>query len=233
MSASTEPARAGDGSGRPLLAAAWRRGGLIYLAWCLGSLAAGLWPEAIYPSRRDAIPAPLPALQSLAAGQALFILLVHPLILLARARRGGRRYWGETILESLTWLFVTLPFYVAAAWLADATAADVVRAAVCLLLLWPVAWSAGRALQRWKAARPAILLLLLLVAAMPAAWYLAREFLRPMPARWLRDLAPATYLWQAAGSRAGELLPRPFWPAAVHLALGAALAALPLLRRRR
>lgn len=228
------------------LAAAWRPGGLVYLGWCLAALACGLWPQAIYPSRRDIAPAPLPGLQALAAGQALFILLVHPLLLLARGRKArpacasirgdaarqsgsSARFWAEAIVESLTWLLATAPLYVATAWLADATAGDVIRAAIALLCLWPLGWSAGFLLQRRPALRPAVILLLLAAANLPCAHYVAREFLRPMSADWLWRLAPAAFLWDAAASRAGPILPRPFWPPAIWLAAAAALAALAAL----
>jgi hypothetical protein len=216
-----------------VLAAAWRPAGLLYLGACLAALLAGLWPQAIYPSHGGVLAAPLPTLQTLVTGQTLFILLVHPLIILRRADRGLiRRYWTETLIESLTWLVVAGPLYVAAAWLADATAADVIRTAICLACFWPVAWSAGATLQSRPAARPAVVLLLLIVAALPAAYYLTCEFLRVFPAKWLWNLAPATFAWQAAASRAGGLIPRPLWPLGVWLAVAAALLALGLLRPR-
>jgi len=232
MSASTDPARGGPGDRKP--AVAWRPAGLGYLALCLVALLVGLYPQAVYPSRRDVIPAPLPTLQSLAAGQVLFILLVHPLIILRRARRRRiARYWTETVVESLTWLLATVPLYTAAAWLADATAGDVVRTVVCLLCLWPLTWSAGWLLQTRPPARPTVILLLFLIAALPAGHYITREFLRVFPSEWLWHLAPATFAWQAARSRAAALLPAPLWPLLTWPAVGGAIALVPLLPRRR
>jgi len=237
MSASTDPARptAGGADGRewPAAAAAWRPAGLLYLAVCLAALLVGLYPQAVYPSRMDVIPAPVPALQSLAAAQAMFILLVHPLILLRRAERGEiARYWTGTIVESLTWLAATTPLYVAAAWLADATAGDVLRTVICLLCLWPLAWSAGSVLRACPPARPVVVLLLWIVAALPAGHYITREFLRVFPAEGLWHLAPATFAWQAARSRAGALLPTPLWALATWPVVAAGLAGAGLLRRR-
>ena len=239
MSASTDPVPASAGAGEgpglagSVTAAAWRPAGLLYLAVCLAALLVGLYPRAIHPSRQDVASAPLPALQSLAAAQALFILLVHPLILLRRGRPGpADRYWSRTVVESLTWLAATIPFYVAAAWLADATARDVVRTALYLLCLWPLAWSAGAVLRDWPAARPATILLLLIVAALPAGHYITREFLRVFPAEGLWHLAPATFAWQVARSRAGTLLPAPLWALATWPVVAAGLAALRLLRPR-
>ena len=229
MSASTEPTRAPPSGGAAglgsVLAAAWQPAGLLYLAVCLVALLVGLCPEAIYPSRLDVPPAPLPALQTLAMGQGLFVLLVHPLIVLWRSERGraGRRR-AATLVESLTWLALTVPLYAAAAWLADATAADVLRAAAALLLLWPLSWAAGRLVAKRPAARPGVFLGLLVMAALPAAHYIAREFLGVFASDWLWDLAPVTFLWQAAASRAGGVVPTPLWAPLVWLVLAAALA---------
>jgi hypothetical protein len=233
MSASTDPDRTGRERDARLLAAAWRPAGLVYLAVCLAALLVGLHPQAIYPSRTEVQAAPLPALQALATAQVLFLLLVHPLIVLRRSERDAiRRYWAETLVESLTWLAVTVPFYAAAAWLADATATDVIRTLVCLLLLWPLTWSAGSILRAGKAARPAVILLMLIVAALPAAYYITREFLGVFPSDWLWDLAPATFIWQAAASRAGGVVPTPLWPLVLWLVVAAALAAAGMVQRR-
>ncbi|MGB2819717.1 MAG: hypothetical protein WBF17_01955, partial [Phycisphaerae bacterium] len=202
-----------------------------YLAACLAAMLVGLYPQAVYPSRTDVPAAPLPALQSLAAAQALFIVLVHPLIILRRTQRGEiARYWTETIVESLTWLVATIPLYAASAWLADATPGDVVRTVVYLLCLWPLAWSAGSVLRTWPAARPVVVLLLLVVAALPAGHYITREFLRVFPSDWLWDLAPATFAWQAARSRADALLPTPLWALAIWPVVAGAVIAVRLLR---
>lgn len=71
----------------------WRPAGVIYLCVCLLALAAGLWPEAIFPPSDNALhAAPLPTLHTLAAGQVLFFLLVYPLVVGKRereARHGG------------------------------------------------------------------------------------------------------------------------------------------------
>lgn len=214
--------------------AAWRPAGLIYLGVCVASLAAGLYPQAIYPSRRDILPAPLPALQTLLVGQTLFILLVHPLILLARTQpESPGRYWRRTVAESAVWLAATAPLYVAAAWLANAEAGDVIRAAAWLACLWPVAWAAGWLLRARPAARTAVVLALLLAAAMPAGYYVVLEFLRPWPTGWLWQLAPATFAWQIARSRAGTLLPQPAWAVLIWPAIAAAASAGSLLRRSR
>lgn len=231
----------------PLLASAWRAGGLFYLGACLVALLIGLNPQAVYPTRREILPAPLPALQCLTAVQALFLLLVHPLMAMWRADRrsaGGDEdsgdtsplrpeHWAGPLVELAAWLAATAPFYLAAAWLADATAADVARSVLYAVALCVLAFAAGTLMRTWKAARPVVLLLLLLAAALPALYYVAREFFGVLPAEWLWDLAPATCAWQLAESRSPAILPHPLWPLLAWPALAAILGAFVLLRPRR
>ena len=221
-----------ESSDPSLPAVLWRPAGLVYFAVCLASLAVGMFPLTVYPFPEAFVAAPRPTLQTLAVGQALFILLVHPAILLLRGRpRPTGRFPAEALLEPLCWLVATTPLYIAAAWLADATAGDVARTALCLLCLWPVAVSAAALLRRWPAARPAVFLLLLILAAAPGVYYIAREFLGVFEVDWLWDLAPATFIWSAAQSRAASLLPHPLWPPLTWLALAAALAVAASLRK--
>ncbi len=226
MSASTEPDRRGGDPAEPagILAAAWRPGGLLYLAACLLGLAVGVFPATVFP-RRGVVPAPVPALQTLAVFQGAFGLLVVPVLSFRRLRRRPhRRLWGEDLIEAACWMLLTVPLYIPAAWLADATAADAVRAALAVACTWPLGRAAGAVLARRPRARAGMLLGLLVVFALPAAWYVAREFLAGAATDTLWDLAPLTWLWQQAASRAGRPIPRPLWPAATWLALAAALA---------
>ena len=242
MSASTDdpcplgqppPSGAAEPTPLPLLASAWRAGGLYYLAACLVALLVGLNPQAIYPPRREILPAPLPVLQCLAVVQALFFLLVHPLLMMWRAdrRRQSRpEHWAGPLVESATWLAATTPLYLAAAWLSDATATDVGRSVLYAAALCLLAFAAGTLMRTWKAARPVVLLLLLVAAALPAVHHIAREFFGVLPAEWLWDLAPATFAWQTAESLSPALIPRPLWALLAWPALAAALAAVALLR---
>ncbi len=208
---------------RGLLAAAWRAGGLVYLGVCVLALLTGMFPNAIYPPR-GVNAAPLPALQALTLGQAMFILVGWPVLSIWRTQhRTIRKYAAESIIESVAWLVVTAPLYLAAAWLADATAIDVARSVLVLLTLWPLAWAAGALMRAAPSLRPAVLIAMLVLAAMPAVWYIWREFLGMMPAGWLWDLGPATYIWQTAASRTPDILPSPAWPPAAWLAVAAAL----------
>jgi len=204
----------------------------VYLAVCVLALLAGMFPHAIYPPRTTQA-APLPTLRTLAMGQALFILAGWPVLCIWRTQQGTfRRYAAESIIEAVAWLVVAAPLYIAAAWLGDATAVDVVRTVLVLVTLWPLAWAAGALMRAAPGLRPAVLIAMLVLAALPAVWYVWREFLSAMPAGWLWDLAPPTYVWQAAGSRTPSLAPSPAWPPAVWLATAAAIWTLSTLAHR-
>jgi len=236
MSASTDndsPPGAARRAGAP--AAAWRPVGGIYLLVLLAATAAGMWPEAIYPTRDDLPAAPLPVLPAVALGQVAFVLLIYPLVALVRAARPRPgRLWPDAPIEAAGLMIAAAPFYLVAAWLADAVAADVARVVVYTAGLWTVAISAAALLRRFPPARPAILVALLLVAAgLPAAWYIAVEFVTTFEgAEWLWQLAPATFAWDAARARAGSWLPRPLWAMLVWPGVAAASACALLLAER-
>ena len=208
-----------------VLSAAWRPGGVIYLVLCLAGLAAGLWPDAIYPSRLNVRPAPLPVLQTLALAQVAFVLLAGPL-LAAGERSRGSAYVARTCLASAVYLLVTASFYAAAVVLADATVTDVARTALCVASLMPLGWAAGAWLRGGAGRSGALLVLLLVALGLPAAYYIAIEFLQAVgSAEWLWRLAPATFAWDNAASQGASLLPRPLWAVCVWpvVAAGAGL----------
>jgi len=205
-----------------LPAAAWRPAGAVYLAFCLAGLAAGLWPEAVFLSRDPAAGAPLPTLKTLAASQIAFGLLVWPLVVLARAQRGPRRrYWGGAVAEMIIYLVLAGPFYVAAAYLADAVATDVVRSAIYVACVWTLAVAAGAQLGSGKPGR-VVVVLVLAALGLPAAHYVALEFITPESARLLGRLSPATFAWSASASRGPSWYPQPLWAAIVWPAAAAA-----------
>ncbi|MFB3893587.1 MAG: hypothetical protein ACE15C_16360 [Phycisphaerae bacterium] len=136
--------------------------------------------------------------------------------------------------ETLFYMIATIPFYLAAAYLGDATARDVVRSAIGILLLWPVGWAAGVLVAR-PAARPAVIILMLIIAlGLPAACYIVREFLTVFSENFQQQLwllTPATFAWETAGARPaadGSIPPLPAWAALVWpiLAIVAMLARL-------
>ena len=243
---------------RNSIACLWRGVGLLYLGFCLAGVAAGLWPEAILPSKNGPRPLPLPTLQTLALAQAAFFLLVYPLAIFRRCENqklqiancklqieeaGPGEPLGRSICnmqfaicnlfaETVVLLIVSAPFYYVSAYLADAVVVDAFRAAIGVACLVPLSWSGAAWLCRgglWRAAGG----VLLLVAAMglPAATYIAAEVLKPEWADVLWRFSPATWLWQNCDSRLVSLLPSPLWPGVSYLAVAAVMFLLTLLAK--
>jgi len=211
-----------------------RPAGLAYLAWCLAALAIGVWPRGVFVPHRT-VAAPLPALKALAAGQVLFALVAWPVIVVRRRERRASASPAFRAVEMGVWLLLAGPLYVAAGYLADATAADGVRAAVHVACVWSFALASAAWLADGGAARPVTLAVLLLAAlGLPAAHYIALEFATPAAAEFLDKLSPATSAWRSAAA-GGAWWPQPLWPTAVWpvLALGASLARLLGAKRSR
>ncbi len=213
-----------------LLGAAWRPAGVLYLAFCLAGLAVGLWPEAVFVSRGIQA-APLPVLRILAVAQIAFALLVWPLVVLRRAQQGATmRYWAGAIVETGVFLLVAVPFYIAAAYFADAVAADVVRTAVYVACVWIFSLAAGAHLAGGRGG--SIVMMLVLVSAalgLPAAHYIALEFGTVSSVALLGRISPATFAWTVSASRGASWRPEPLWAAIIWPAAGAALACLAML----
>lgn len=207
-----------------LFSAVWRPQGALYLVFCLAGLAAGLWPGAIFLPRTAHAGAPLPALQALAVAQIAFGLLVQPLVALRRARGGAvRRYWPGAVASRAAYLFLTLPFYIAAAYLADAVAADAVRAAIYVACVWTLPLVAGSHLAAGRAGRSVVMLVLVVAAlGLPAAHYIALEFVTPRCAAFFARLSPFTFAWIVSGPRGGCWYPQPLWALLVWPAVAAA-----------
>ena len=236
MSASTD-------SSRPWgeIACPWRPAGLGYLAALLAGLGAGLWPETLWPTLAATDAAPLPTLQTLAVAQVLFILLVYPMVLLKRFApprtpgdgdenpppAGEMPYWRPVLAESAVFMLLAVPFYIPAAFLADATVADVVRHVICISTFFVVAWLAGAHFAQGRRGAWVVTLALLAVAlGMPAACYAAAEFLSPTLKYWLAKVTPVLLAWDSAAARGPGLLPRPLWAWLGWLAAAALAAAL-------
>ncbi|MBN1554446.1 MAG: hypothetical protein JXA11_06855 [Phycisphaerae bacterium] len=231
--------RTTDAPGRnDLLRALWQPAGVIYLCFCLASLAAGLWPGVIAPRLNIPPTTPLPTLQTLAAGQVMFFLLGYPIVLL---RRKGGLGTGDSglgggncglriadcglknspttddrlpttgiLLELAGMFIVTAPLYIIAAWLSDATGRDVFRTALSVTAYCPLGVLAG-----WLLMRPAwrgwvLLGLLVIVLGLPGAWYICVDFLG-VSGEWAWNLSPLLQTWTTAASRQANYLPHPTW----------------------
>jgi len=216
--------------------APWRGGGVLFLLVCLASLAAGIWPGLVYPTRLAFPAAPLPALRTLAAGLVLHALLIHPLVLMRRIARslsaGGAEsppnqtpggFVAASACELLAFAIAGGPFLLVAAYLGDAVVSDVLRVLLCLAGVYAVGWAIASRLARSPGGRSVgVLAGALLALGLPAAYYLALEFAPAGAAhRVLCDLAPVTFLWSQAASRLA-FWPQPFWPVVVYVALAAA-----------
>ncbi len=226
-------------------AASWRPAGLLFLAVCLASLAVGIWPGLVYPTRLAFPAAPLPAMRTLAAGLALHALLIYPLVLMRRLARsrparapenppnqtphglpaGKAGVAAGSACELLAFAVVGGPFFLASAYLADAIVTDVLRVLLCLAGVYATGWAIATALARSSGRRSVgVLAGALLALGLPAAYYLALEFAPAGAAHhFLYELAPVTFLWSQAGSRL-HFWPQPIWPVAVYVALAAAIA---------
>ena len=148
----------------------------------------------------------------------------------AHATIGTRRpYWRPVLAESAMFMVLAVPFYLPAAFLADATPADVLRHMICIASFLPLAWLAGAHFARPRRGAWAVTLALLAATlGMPAACYVAAEFLTPTLAYWLSCATPALLAWESAASQGASVLPQPLWAwlgwlavAAVAVAIGA------------
>jgi hypothetical protein len=221
--------------------ALWQGGTGLFLLCLLMALAAGLWPEMIFPAGDGEQPVPLRVLQTLAVGQVAFIFLIFPLVMMRRFSRGQVRFpLAHGLAMTAAGLACAAPFYLAAAKLSDASATDVLRTLVLIVLLWPVGWAAGKWMRRPAvghggdnvngdvnvvrnhayppAAAPVLILALIAVAGLPALFYVLKEFLPGWPADWLWDLAPVTLAWQVA-ARGQAPFAGLSWPIFVWLAV--------------
>jgi hypothetical protein len=210
----------------------WKPAGAIYLGLCVLALAAGLWPELIFPPRSSIQPASLPALQALAVGQAAYFLLVWPIVQARRICAGRPTSVRGDAVETFGLLVVTVPLYILAAWFSDAVARDVIRTVALLATLAPLCWLLGR-LVAGPASRPwALLVMLALAVGLPATYYILLDFLPSLPRQWVWNVSPLTHAWAAARARAPQPLPGGLGSLLAWLvAAGAGFALRRLLRR--
>lgn len=222
-----------NGFGGQFLWAMWQPGMLLQFVVLLIFLGMGLWPQTVYPPSEGSARAALPTLQTVAMGQVSYFFLVFPLVMLRRFGRGQVTRPGAQCLGTLVGsILLGLPFYLVAAYLADATSIDGVRTMTLVAMLWPAGWAAGAWMRRPSATAVVMTASLIAMAGLPAMVYVVKEFLPAWPADWLWDFAPATLTWQVAQSRQG-LVSGPGWAALAWLAIALAAGAAATVVRSR
>jgi len=201
----------------------WRPVGVVFLAVSLGGLALGTMPELMLPEHRVEAMSAVPALPMLLAVQAAFIMLFRPVLARWYARPAQIVRFAA---EHLVWLVVSIPLYVVAAWLSDASAWEAAGGAGYLTAVAAGAWGLGL----WAgAAPPAAMTAVALLATMvalggPVACYIVAEF-----RGWSAGLDgllwafPATCGWRLA-CRADTSAVAPVWAWALWPVVGLAAA---------
>ncbi len=186
----------------------WPGAGWLYLLMCLAGLAGGLWPEFLWPVSSYFRPASLPTLQTLALAQILFFTLVWPV---AEFRRVEPTPFTGQALGTAGLLFLTVPFYFVAGWLADATLVDCIRTGLIVLAMAPLGWAGGRMLRVQFLRGPVMLGLMVIMLGLPGAYYFLREFYPQISIAWLWRVCPVGLAWCGSVSRETFLFPRPIW----------------------
>ena len=207
------------------------RGNLI--AWSLTLLAGmvvGFWPEAIYLPHISTASPVLPVLETLAVAQVSYLLLGYPLVLWSRRRCGAKGSYLTAAGEAGLMLLTGLPLLIVGAFFSDGGWHDVLRVELLCVTLLPLSLAAGLGAAQPYRRSIVSLLMLLLTVGLPAAWYIATEFVPVADSSWLWQPGPATYAWQNAQRGPGWLV-QPLWPAMIYLGAGLAwMAADGLLR---
>lgn len=172
------------------------------LAFGLGGLTLGLFAREIFLPRSAGLPAPVPALQGVAVLEAAFFLLVYPIVLARRMLAGECVRVRFTLAECATMLGASGVLLAGAAYLADATAVDVLRSAVSVALLWPLAWAAGLTMGRHEAARAwGLAAAGVWTFGLPAFAYIVHELLPAFYRPWMWRGAPLVLCWRLSTSR--------------------------------
>lgn len=214
----------------------WRATGVVFLIVSLLALSAGVFPGFFLPAHRSQIGTGSSALQMLISTQAIFLVMFYPL--LAGRRRASRTgaFLLQSAFECVLFLTAGIPLYVVAAYLSDATAADVIRSLLYLsavatgalgLGLWVRAGFAEASPRR--AGRVWIITAVTLAGALiavggPVLYYLLAELTdASVSAGWLWWASPTTCAFESAGAGGTNWYPTPIWAWALWPVVGAVL----------
>lgn len=214
---------------RPLQPAwhGWRATGAAFLVVSLLGLSAGVFLEFFLPTHLSQTLPSVAALQMLISAQAIFLVMFYPLLAGSRRSRRADAFLLRGVFEYVILLAASMPLYVLAAYLSDATVTDVIRS---LLYLSAVATGA-LGLGLWvRAGRVSIITAVTLAGALiavvgPVLYYLLAELTDASgSAGWLWWASPATCAFESAGSRGANWYPTPIWAWALWPVAGIALA---------
>lgn len=204
----------------------WRATGVVFLVVSLLGLAAGAFWEFFLPVYRTLnIPNP-PTLQVLISVQAVFLVMFWPLLMGQRRYRRIGAMLFRAAVKYVIFLAASVPLYVIAAWLSDATATDVIRS-----LLYLSAVAAGAlGMGLWvRTGRTAIITAVTLAGALiglggPVMYYLLAELTDAAGSvGWLWWASPATCAFESAAARAANWYPTPIWAWSLWPVVGAVL----------
>ncbi len=211
---------------------AWTGAGVAWAAVNAAALAVGLFPGLIVAEPR---PTGGAALATVAAAQVAFALMAAPLAWAKRVKRNdGRLTWGE-VCEMALWLAMAAPFTVAAAYLSDAWAPDVVRVATLTVAALAAAAILARPASTGQAGASAVVWIgAMAVMGGAAAAYVVAEFGPAGSAGWLWRACPVLLAWTTGASPQQAWTTTSVWAAAAWpIAAAAAWGAWTLVARRR
>jgi len=206
---------------------------VAFLVVSLAGLGAGAAPELFLPAHLAGSLRVLPALPTLLAAQAGFVLLFFPLLYLPRRQGPPWPHVAIVAAQAGLWLAASIPMYMAAAWLSDATTADVCRAVAYLVGLWLAGWGLGSCVASGRSALAvaAVLVCLLTAVGLPVVSYLLAELAGDaVAAGGLALVAPVLRVFELA-RRSEVLLPGPWWSWALWPAVGLTAGLVRLLVR--
>ncbi len=204
----------------------WRVAGAVFLVVSLLALSAGAFFGFLLPAHWSGNRLGPPALQVLISVQAVFLIMFWPLLVGQRRYRGIGAFLFRSAVEYIIFLAVSVPLYVVAAYLSDATATDVIRS---LLYLSAVATGAMGVGLWARTGRAAIITVVTLAGALiavggPVLYYLLVELTDAAGSvGWLWRGSPATWAFESAAARGANWYPTPIWAWALWPVVGIAL----------
>ncbi len=213
----------------------WRAAGAVFLLVSLLALAAGAFWEFFLPAHQMGTRTGPPALQMLISTQAVFLVMFWPLLVGRRQYRRIGVFLFRSVVEYVIFLAVSVPLYVVAAYLSDATATDVIRSLLYLSAVAVGALGLGLWVQAGRAAIVTVVTLAgaLVAVGMPVMYYLLAELTAAGSVGWLWWASPATCAFESAAARAANWYPTPLWAWALWPVVGVVLFLVHELKKKK